>query len=69
MQHGIDRRLEQGEIPEPRHPTGHEDLPNSLHLGWRERALFPNLTARKEHTSMEPSMDLRTTLPPIARAA
>jgi len=32
MQHGVDRRLEQGEVPKPRHPTGQEDLLNLLHL-------------------------------------
>jgi hypothetical protein len=32
MQHGVNRHLEQAEVPEPRHPTGREDLSNSLHL-------------------------------------
>jgi len=54
MQHGVDRHLEQGEVPEPRHPTGHEDLPNSLHLSWRERALFPNLTALVPRPALGP---------------
>src|SRR6266849_6505133 len=42
MQHGVDRHREESQISEPRDPTVREDLSNSLHLSWRECALWPN---------------------------
>src|SRR6266849_2878355 len=45
MQHGVDRHREESQLSEPRDPTVREDLSNSLHLSWRERALLPNLKA------------------------
>jgi hypothetical protein len=45
---------------------GHENLSNSLHLSWRERALFPNLKALVPRPALGPLLFHHALAPMVA---